>query len=218
MALAIALVLIVVLAVGFHFASPWWITPIASNWVRMDDTLTITIVITGVLFVAINLFVVAALLRYRHRDGQPNRRAAYEPHNKRLEWWLIGITTVGVAALLAPGLFVYADYVRPPPNALQMEVLGQQWQWRFRFAGPGGKLGTTDVRYMSNDNPFGMNPADPNGRDNYLIETPELHLPINRPIQVLARSRDVLHDFYVPPFRARMNMVPGMITDRKSVV
>src|SRR5450830_1413381 len=100
MALAIALVLIVVLAVGFHFASPWWITPIASNWVRMDDTLTITIVITGVLFVAINLFVVAALLRYRHRDGQPNRRAAYEPHNKRLEWWLIGITTVGVAALL----------------------------------------------------------------------------------------------------------------------
>ena len=39
MALAIALVLIVVLAVGFHFVSPWWITPIASNWVRMDDTL-----------------------------------------------------------------------------------------------------------------------------------------------------------------------------------
>ncbi|NVJ03567.1 cytochrome B, partial [Myxococcus sp. AM009] len=109
MALAIALVLIVVLAVGFHFASPWWITPIASNWVRMDDTLTITIVITGVLFVAINLFVVAALLRYRHRDGQRNQRAAYEPHNKRLEWWLIGITSVGVAALLAPGLFVYAD-------------------------------------------------------------------------------------------------------------
>ena len=113
---------------------------------------------------------------------------------------------------LAPGLFVYAEYVRPPPNVLQLEVLGQQWQWRFRFAGPGGKLGTTDVCYMTNDNPFGMNPADPNGRDNYLIEVPELHLPLNRPIQVLARSRDVLHDFYVPPFRARMNMVPGMIT------
>ena len=47
MALAIALVLIVVLAVGFHFASPWWIAPIASNWVRMDDTLTITITPTG---------------------------------------------------------------------------------------------------------------------------------------------------------------------------
>lgn len=57
-----------------------------------------------------------------------------------------------------------------------------------------------------------MNPADPNGRDNYLIETPEVHLPLNRPVQVLTRSRDVLHDFYVPPFRARMNMVPGMVT------
>ncbi|MBP0604906.1 MULTISPECIES: c-type cytochrome [Burkholderia] len=209
MTLAIALVLIVILAVGFHFASPWWITPIASNWVRMDDMLTITLVITGAFFVAINLFIVVALVRYRHRSGH---RAAYEPHNRPLEWWLIGLTAVGVAALLAPGLFVYADYIRPPRNVLQMEVLGQQWQWRFRFAGPGGKLGTTDVRYMSNDNPFGMNPADPNGRDNYLIETPEVHLPLNRPVQVLTRSRDVLHDFYVPPFRARMNMVPGMVT------
>ncbi|WP_322085149.1 c-type cytochrome [Burkholderia sp. BCC1999] len=209
MALAIALILIVILAVGFHFASPWWITPIASNWVRMDDMLTITLVITGVLFVAINLFIAIALVRYRHRSGH---RAAYEPHNRKLEWWLIGLTAAGVAALLAPGLFVYADYVRPPRNVLQMEVLGQQWQWRFRFAGPGGKLGTTDVRYISNDNPFGLNPADPNGRDNYLIETPEVHLPLNRPIQVLTRSRDVLHDFYVPPFRARMNMVPGMVT------
>ncbi|WP_175913242.1 c-type cytochrome [Burkholderia metallica] len=209
MALAIALVLIIVLAVGFHFASPWWITPIASNWVRMDDMLTITLVITGAFFIAINLFIVIALVRYRHRDGH---RAAYAPHNRRLEWWLIGLTSVGVAALLAPGLFVYADYVRPPPKVLQMEVLGQQWQWRFRFAGPGGKLGTTDVRYISNDNPFGLNPADPNGRDNYLIESPEVHLPLNRPVQVLTRSRDVLHDFYVPPFRARMNMVPGMVT------
>lgn len=209
MALAIALSLIIVLAVGFHFASPWWITPIASNWVRMDDMLTITLVITGALFIAINLFIVIALVRYRHRTGH---RAAYEPHHERLEWWLIGLTSVGVAALLAPGLFVYADFVRPPPNALQMEVFGQQWQWRFRFAGPGGKLGTTDVRYISNDNPFGLNPADPNGRDNYLIDAPEVHLPLNRPIQVLTRSRDVLHDFYVPAFRARMNMVPGMVT------
>ncbi|MEM5295830.1 c-type cytochrome [Burkholderia sp. JPY481] len=209
MSLAIALFLIIVLAVGFHFASPWWTTPIASNWVRMDDMLTITLVITGVFFIAINLFIVIALLRYRHRRGH---RAVYEPHNRRLEWWLIGLTSVGVAALLAPGLFVYADYVRPPRNVLQMEVFAQQWQWRFRFAGPGGKLGTTDVRYISNDNPFGMNPGDPNGRDNYLIETPEVHLPLNRPIQVLTRSRDVLHDFYVPPFRARMNIVPGMVT------
>ncbi|ADG15169.1 c-type cytochrome [Paraburkholderia atlantica] len=209
MSLAIALFLIIVLAVGFHFASPWWTTPIASNWVRMDDMLTITLVITGVFFIAINLFIVIALLRYRHRKGH---RADYEPHNRRLEWWLIGLTSVGVAALLAPGLFVYADYIRPPSNVLQMEVFAQQWQWRFRFAGPGGKLGTTDVRYISNDNPFGMNPGDPNGRDNYLIETPEVHLPLNRPIQVLTRSRDVLHDFYVPPFRARMNIVPGMVT------
>ncbi|MEK7491827.1 MAG: cytochrome B, partial [Pseudomonadota bacterium] len=47
MAIAIALVIIVVASVLFHFLSPWWATPLASNWKQMDDTLTITLVITG---------------------------------------------------------------------------------------------------------------------------------------------------------------------------
>ena len=70
----------------------------------MDDTLTTTVVMTGFFFV-INLFLVYILLRYRHREG---RRAAYEPENRQLERWLIGITTVGIAALLAGGACTWA--------------------------------------------------------------------------------------------------------------
>jgi cytochrome c oxidase subunit 2 len=209
MAMAIALILIVAIAVLFHFFSPWWLTPLASNWGAMDDTLVITLVITGAFFIAINFFVVYVLIRYRHREGS---RAAYEPENKKLELWLTGGTTLGVAALLAPGLFVYADFVNPPDNALVMEVVGQQWQWRYRFPGQGGKLGTTDARFITADNPFGLNPQDPNGQHNVLIDSSEVHLPLNKPVKVILRSKDVLHDFYVPPFRARMNMVPGMVT------
>ncbi|MGH8833154.1 MAG: cytochrome B, partial [Polaromonas sp.] len=95
MLMAVALIVIVIGSVLFHFVSPWWTTPLASNWQQMDDTLTITLVITGLFFVAINLFLVYTLLRYRHRDG---RRAAYEPENRKLERWLIGITTVGIVA------------------------------------------------------------------------------------------------------------------------
>ena len=45
-----------------------------------------------------------------------------------------------------------------------------------------------------------------------IVEFAELHLPVDQPVKVLLRSIDVLHDFYVPEFRAKMDMVPGMIT------
>jgi cytochrome c oxidase subunit 2 len=193
----------------FHLITPWWTTPLASNWQKMDDTLTITVVMTGIFFVAINAFLIYILLRYRHREG---RQAAYEPENKKLERWLIGITTVGIAALLAPGLAVYASYIRAPRDALVLEVLGQQWQWRYRFPGTGGKLGLSDARFFSAGNPFGLDPTDAQGQDDILVNANEVQLPLGKPVKVLLRSHDVLHDFYVPQIRARMNMVPGMVT------
>jgi len=209
MGLALALVLIVVATTAFHLASPWWLTPLASNWAQMDDALTLTLVITGVAFIVINLFVAYMLVKFRHRDGV---RAAAEHGSKKLEWWLVAVTTAGVAALLAPGLSVYAKLISPPPDALVIEVLGQQWQWHFRLAGQDGKLGKTDVTHISAGNPFGISPDDPNGRDDTLVEGQEIHMPLNKPVKVVLRSQDVLHDFYVPQFRTRMNMVPGMVT------
>lgn len=209
MALAIALVAVVAATVLFHVFSPWWATPLASNWQQMDDTLTITLIITGAFFIVINLLVGYLVWRYRHRSGQ---RAAYEPENPRLERWLIAGTSVGIIALLAPGLVVYAKYVSAPRDAMQVEVVGQQWQWSYRFPGQGGALGRADASFVTPANPLGIDPGDPRGQDNRIVNGPELHLPLNRPVKVLLRSKDVLHDFYVPPFRARMNLVPGMVT------
>jgi cytochrome c oxidase subunit 2 len=59
---------------------------------------------------------------------------------------------------------------------------------------------------------LGVDPDDPNGADDLIVEADDLHLPIDRPVKILLRSIDVLHDFYVPEFRAKMDMVPGMIT------
>lgn len=208
MAFAITLVLIAVGSVLFHFLSPWHATPVASNWGGIDDTIVITLVITGIAFVAINLFIAYALVRYRHREG---RRAHYEPHNRKLEWWLTASTTVGIVAMLAPGLAVYSDMIHAPKDASVLEVVAQQWQWGFRFPGKDGKLGVSDVRFISPENPMGLNPNDPNGQDDVLIQRPEVHLPVNKPVKVFLRSKDVVHDFYVPQFRVKLDMVPGMI-------
>lgn len=209
MALAVVLILLVVGTVLFHFLSPWWFTPIASNWQMMDETVQVTFWVTGIVFVAVNLFLAYAVIRYRHGKAG---KAHYEPENKKLEWWLTIGTSVGIAAMLAPGLAVWAKFVTVPDNASVVEVLGQQWQWSYRFPGDDGELGKTDARLISIDNPFGMDPNDPVGRDDILVTSPELHLPIDRPVKLVLRAKDVNHQFAVPQFRVKMDMVPGMVT------
>ncbi|MBT3371020.1 MAG: cytochrome c oxidase subunit II [Rhodospirillaceae bacterium] len=209
MYVAVILILVAVGTVVFHFMSPWWWTPIASNWGFIDNTIIITFWITGVVFVAVILFTAYCVLRYRYQEG---RRAEYEPENKKLEWWLTGLTGVGVAGMLIPGLFVWNQFVNVPAEAAEIEVVGQQWNWSFRYPGKDGVMGTSNVRLINDDNPFGLNPDDPNGRDDVLVDGDDLHLPLGAPVKVLLRSIDVLHDFYVPQFRAKMDMVPGLVT------
>jgi len=207
-------VAIAVLAVGlgtvlFHVLSPWWWTPIASNWGFIDTTIEITFWITGIVFLAVVLFLGFCLYRYRHRDGN---RAVYEPENKKLEVWLTVGTAVGVVALLTPGLFAWADYVSPPEDAMEVEAFGEQWRWSFRHPGEDGVFGKVNPSAFAPDNPFGLAKDDPAGQDDRLIAGSELVLPVDRPVKVLLRSKDVLHNFYVPQFRAKMDLVPGMIT------
>jgi len=209
MAIAIALIVLALGSVLFHFLSPWYFTPIASNWGTIDTTITITFWVTGIVFVAVNLFMAWAVIRYRFRAGG---RAAYQPENKKLEWWLLVVTAGGVAAMLAPGLLVWADVIHVPKDARVVEVLAQQWHWSYRLPGKDGKLGTVHPRFVSDANPFGLNPADPSGRDDVLLASPELHVPLGQPVKMLLRSKDVLHNFAVAQLRVKMDMVPGLVT------
>ncbi len=209
MKLAIVLVLLVVGSLVFHWLSPWWFTPLASNWSTVDTTIDITFIITGIVFVAVNLFMAYAVYRYRFN---PERRANYEPENKKLETWLTVITGIGVAAMLAPGLVVWADFIDVPEEADVIEAVGEQWQWRYRLPGADGVLGEVDSRYVSQKNPLGISPNDEAGADDILVMDSELHLPIDRPVKVLLRSKDVLHNFAVPQFRVKMDLVPGMVS------
>jgi cytochrome c oxidase subunit II len=208
-AAALVLVLIAIGSVWFHMVSPWWWTPIASNWGYVDFTLIITFWITGFVFVAVLCFTAYCVLRFRHGNG---RQALYEPENKRLEWWLTIATAIGVIAMLTPGLFVWHQFVTVPADATEVEVVARQWSWSYRLPGKDGRLGTSDVRNISADNPLGLNPNDPNGKDDVVVETGDLQLPIGKPVKLLLRSVDVLHNFYIPEFRGKMDMIPGAIT------
>jgi len=207
MAVAIGILVLVVVTLLFHFFSPWWFTPIASDWGSVDTTVIITFWVTGVVFIILNAFLVWVVIRYRHRKGL---KAHYEPESHKLEWTLTVITTIGVIAMLAPGLWVWDRIITPPKDAEVVEVVGQQWHWSFRFPGQDGVLGQVDIGQMTADNPLGLKPEDPAGLDDILITDGELHLPVDKTYKFIVRSKDVLHNFTVPQFRVKMDLVPGM--------
>jgi len=207
--IAIVLVLITLASIIFHFWSPWWWTPVASNWENIDDTIILTFWVTGVVFVAICLFMAYCVWRYRYR---PERKAEYKPEDKKLEWRLTLITALGVAALLAPGLVVWNKFISVPNDALKIEVVAYQWGWNYRLPGDDGVLGKTSIDLMSDENPYGLDSNDPNSKDDILVMDADLHLKINQPVKIELRSLDVLHNFYIPQFRAKMDTLPGIIT------
>ena len=173
MIVAFILVLVAVGSVVFHFMSPWWWTPIASNWSYIDHTLIITFWITGVVFTAVVLFTAycvplpspggTGVVRAREQEA-----GVVAHHSDRR----------GCRAMLAPGLLYVNEFVTVPADATEFEVVGQQWQWSFRLPGKDGRLGTSDIRNVSSDNPLGLNPNDPNNRDDVVIVGDDLHLVV----------------------------------------
>ncbi len=209
MFVAIVLVLITLASIIFHFWSPWWWTPVASNWGNIDSTTLLTFWVTGTVFVIICLFMAYCVWQYRYR---PERKAEYKPEDKKLEFRLTLLTALGVVALLAPGLVVWNKFISVPKDALKIDVVAYQWGWNYRLPGDDGVLGKTSIDLMNDDNPYGLDPNDPNSKDDILVMDADLHLKINQPVKVELRSLDVLHNFYVPQFRAKMDTLPGIIT------
>ena len=120
-AVSMALALVVVGSVAFHFWTPWWWTEVASNWGNIDGTIILTFWVTGSVFCAVCLFMSYCVWRFRY---DKDRKSDYKPENSKLEWTLTILTTLGVCALLAPGLIVWNKFVTVPEDAMNIEVMG----------------------------------------------------------------------------------------------
>ena len=123
---------VIIGSIVFHVWTPWWWTDIASNWGAMDDTIVLTFWIGGGVFILVCLFMTYCIFKYSYKEG---RRAEYKPEDKKLETRLTWITALGVAALLAPGLVVWNNYIKVPDNAIHVEVMAWQWGWKYRLPG-----------------------------------------------------------------------------------
>src|SRR3546814_5419945 len=78
--------------------------------------------------------------------------------------------------MLTPGLFVWNQFITVPDDATEIEIVGQQWQWSFRLPGEDGRLGSAGTHHITDTNPLGLNPDDPDGRDDIVVQGSELRL------------------------------------------
>src|SRR6185503_12182497 len=150
------LVLVVVASVYF---TRDWMPPLNSDRVAIDRALSITLLVTGVVFILTNLLLAYFGWRYQDHEGA---RATYWHDNPRLEWTWTLVTAGILAIFLFNALGLWAQVNRPaPPDALLIEVTGQQFAWNVRYAGKDGVLGRTDHRIASQDNAIGLVKDDP---------------------------------------------------------
>src|SRR5206468_4278630 len=88
-------------------------------------------------------------------------------------------------------------------------IVGEQFAWNVHYAGPDGIFGKANIKFVNNDNPLGLDPADPNAKDD-IVSLNELHLQVDRPVLIHVTSKDVIHSFKLPVMRAEQDAIPGM--------
>jgi cytochrome c oxidase subunit 2 len=97
-----------------------------------------------------------------------------------------------------------------PEDALQIDVFAQQFAWNIRYPGPDGIFGRVDSALIDElSNPMGIDRSDAAAIDDVVVIN-QLYVPVDRPVQVTLRSRDVIHSFFLPNFRVKQDAVPGM--------
>lgn len=211
-----AILFILFLVIGF--GATFWYSytrfdlynlPVASaHGVETDQLFWITMAVTGFVFILthIALFVFPYMYQYKK-----DRKALFYPDNSTLEkiWTLV--PAVVLALLIFSGLGVWNKITKEAPeDAEVVEIMGYQFAWRVRYPGNDGKLGQHDFRLIDATNQFGMDFRDKASYDDFVPR--KMVIPVDKPVLLKIRARDVLHSVYAPHFRLKMDAVPGMPT------
>ena len=165
-------------------------------------------------FWVILVFVITQVLlfyfsfRYKGKEG---RKVKYFPKNNMLELIWTAVPTVVLTILVIQGLnYWYKITAVAPDDAMVIEVTGKQFDWLIRYPGPDGKLGSKSFDKIGSGNLLGLDFVDEYGKDDFLAN--ELHIPKGRMVEIKISAQDVLHSFYLPHFRVKMDAVPGLPT------
>ena len=209
--LGIAIWGITIASVWMFVSGKWWFPEsISEHGPKVDSQFMITIIVVGVAFTAAQIGL--GWVVFKFRDNADKQRATYSHGNNRLEVVWTVVTAVIFISLAIMGQRVWASLHlhSAPPGSYQIEVVAQQFSWNFHYPGKDNVFGKTDPNLIDDSalNFLGLDDTDPNAKDDTVVST--LAIPVNRPVELVLRSKDVTHSFFVPQLRFKQDLVPGM--------
>ncbi len=177
----------------------------------LDSLFNITLFFTGIVFVLTHIALF--WFSYKYRDDK-TRVATFLVHSTKLEVIWTVIPTIVLIFLVVRGLRVWNDImpdVDPDEAYIEIEATGYQFAWDLRYPGPDGFLGERNFRKINlSNNPLGQVWSDTKNIDDF--QPSEIVLPVDEQVRVRITAKDVLHNFYLPHFRVKMDAVPGLPT------
>jgi cytochrome c oxidase subunit II len=192
--------------------------PVASAHGHQVDNLIIYLHwLMIVLFVGWLGYFAYVLVRFRRAR---NPRADYRGVRSHISTYIeIGVAVVEGLLLVGLSIPLWAQAVEKFPKESEstvIQIVAQQFAWNVRYPGKDGIFGKQDMRWVSSDNVFGVDPNDPHGKDD--IQTlNEIHIPLvklpdgqYKPVIIYISSKDVIHSFKVLTMRVEQDAIPGM--------
>lgn len=183
---------------GLYGMRGHWLPENVNEYGGVIDSLFLFILgLTGVIFVGTGVVLFWFLWRYGAAvNPEPRVKYTHGSHTLEVVWSILPAATLLFIAIYQMEAWADAKMRRPtivveghtqpkPPIA---EVTGRQFEWRIRYAGKDGVIGTRDDLFTVN----------------------ELHLPVNEDIVLAIKTEDVLHSFFLPNLRVKQDVVPGM--------
>jgi cytochrome c oxidase subunit 2 len=188
-----------------------FLPPLASEAGRQTDALIVNLhYLMIAMFFGWLAYFAYVLWRFHQKR---NPKASYLGVRSHASSWIEGATTLAETGILVglalPFWSMFSNQFPKEEEATIVKVSAQQFGWNFLYAGPDGKFGKQDMKFVTSTNPFGLDFADPATKDNITVLN-EMRVPVGKPVIAYMSSKDVIHSFKLPNLRVTQDCIPGL--------
>ena len=168
-------------------------------------------VLMALLFIGWGFYFVYTLWRFRaSRANRADYVGARTHASTYVEVAVAVAEMVLLFALAVPFWANAADEFPKESESTVMRIIGRQFNWIARYPGADGKFGANKLELVASDNPLGLDKNDPNAKDDIVVESSEMAVPVNKPVIAHITSLDVIHSFKVVALRMTQDATPGL--------
>lgn len=157
--------------------------------------------------VGLLIFSVMAYSIMNHRKSKGAVAANFhESTTVEVIWTLVPLAIL--IAIAVPATATLLDLEDTSKSDVSIQVTGIQWKWRYKYLGE-------DVEFISSldeKSREAVANSDPHSAEHYLRDVDKrIVVPINKKIEFLFTSDDVIHAWFVPELAVKQDTVPGFI-------